>query len=556
MWPSLAKGWHLTLFFFLLTGASEGQGNDPPEVVTKYGPVRGKVANVSGTDQPVNVFLGIPFAKPPVGALRFSPPQPPEPWSHVRESTTHPPMCLQNVETEQILLESITNTKENVSVRMSEDCLYLNVFAPVPLDDKAKLPVMVWIHGGGMVTGGASMFDGSALAAYEKVVVVVIQYRLGILGFYSTGDEHSRGNWGLLDQVAALRWIQENIAFFGGDPGSVTLFGESAGGGCISAHILSPASKGLFHKAISQSGVALFSLFFSAHPERYARSVAEAAGCPASSSSEMVRCLRGKTEKELLEAHSKAYSTFSYSVLDGVFFPKSPEALLEEKNFMNVPYIIGINNHESGWRIPIALKVPGYVEGMDMETANRVLSGWEQFTGVAPNDVHLLAEGYLKNASDPRQIRDQLLELLGDVSFLVPAIRTARAHRDAGCPVYFYEFQHPPSTLAGLRPDFVKADHGDDVGFVFGKPFLADEGTEEEKRLSKTVMKYWANFARNGNPNGVGLVEWPPYDENEQYLEIDVKQKVGKKLKEEYVNFWTKTLPEKLAESQRAHAEF
>ncbi|NXS08381.1 SASB hydrolase, partial [Neodrepanis coruscans] len=227
-----------------------------PEVETKSGRVRGYQFRVDSAQRSVNVFLGLPFAKPPVGSLRFSEPQPPEPWEGVRDATAYPPMCPQDSVQGQYFSDFITNRKEKVPLQMSEDCLYLNVYTPVSTGEQ-KLPVLVWIHGGGLILGAASTYDGSALAALDNVVVVTIQYRLGILGYFSTGDEHARGNWGYLDQVAALKWIQENIIHFGGDPGSVTITGESAGGISVSALILSPLAKGLFHKAISESGTAL-----------------------------------------------------------------------------------------------------------------------------------------------------------------------------------------------------------------------------------------------------------------------------------------------------------
>ncbi|NXI30481.1 SASB hydrolase, partial [Sterrhoptilus dennistouni] len=228
----------------------------PPEAETKYGRVRGYQFQVDTAERTVNVFLGLPFAKPPVGSLRFSEPQPPEPWEGVRDATSYPPMCLQDKVLGQYFSDIITNRKEKVPLQVSEDCLYLNVYTPVSTGKQEKLPVLVWIHGGGLVSGAASSYDGSALAAFDNVVVVAIQYRLGVAGYFSTGDEHARGNWGYLDQVAALRWIQENIIHFGGDPGSVTIFGESAGGISVSALVLSPLAKGLFHRAISESGTA------------------------------------------------------------------------------------------------------------------------------------------------------------------------------------------------------------------------------------------------------------------------------------------------------------
>ncbi|XP_033074327.1 putative inactive carboxylesterase 4 [Trachypithecus francoisi] len=234
-----------------------GHPSSPPVVDTVHGKVLGKFISLEGFAQPVAVFLGIPFAKPPLGPLRFTPPQPAEPWSFVKNATSYPPMCSQDPKRGQFLSDLFTNRKENIPLKVSEDCLYLNIYTPADLTKKNRLPVMVWIYGGGLMVGAASTYDGLALAAHENVVVVTIQYRLGIWGFFSTGDEHSRGNWGHLDQLAALRWVQDNIASFGGNPGSVTIFGESAGGESVSVLVLSPLAKNLFHRAISESGVAL-----------------------------------------------------------------------------------------------------------------------------------------------------------------------------------------------------------------------------------------------------------------------------------------------------------
>ncbi|CAO2610496.1 Carboxylesterase 1E, partial [Lemmus lemmus] len=213
-----------------------GHPSSPPVVNTRQGKVLGKYVSLEGFTQPVAVFLGVPFAKPPLGSLRFAPPQPAEPWSFVKNATSYPPMCSQDAVSGQLLNDLLTNHKEKIDLKFSEDCLYLNIYTPANLmkKNKDRLPVMVWIYGGGLILGGASTYDGLALSAYENVVVVIIQYRVGIWGFFSTGDEHSRGNWGHWDQVAALRWIQDNIASFGGDPGSVTIFGLSSGSESVS----------------------------------------------------------------------------------------------------------------------------------------------------------------------------------------------------------------------------------------------------------------------------------------------------------------------------------
>ncbi|XP_033013173.1 fatty acyl-CoA hydrolase precursor, medium chain-like [Lacerta agilis] len=542
--------------------AAGGQRNDRPEVVTKYGPLQGKLASVKGINQPVNVFLGVPFAKPPVGALRFSPPQPAEAWSHVRESTSNPPMCLQDLGWLPEFGKMLNATFPDMPV--AEDCLYLNVYTP---DTKAKLPVMVWIHGGALILGGASIYDGSALAAYEKVVVVVIQYRLGLPGFFSTGTSDARGNWGLLDQVASLQWVQENIAHFGGDPNSVTIFGESAGGFSVGVQLLSPLSKGLFHRAISESGVTQIPGLIVSHPEvldQFSHKIANASGCEASSSA-LVHCLRSKTEEELRTLNTNLTLGFGIipPVVDGEFIRKAPEELLASKELNAVPYLLGVNNHEYGWLLPAVLNISGITEGMDKETIIAVFQKIAASMRLPPEYLQLALDEYLGNTKDRVKLRDRFLDMMGDMVFVAPAVQIARYHRDSGAPVYFYEFQCRPSAVKHTKPDFVKADHGDEIVFVFGIPFLGSESaglmaTEAEKELSRKMMKYWSNFARNGNPNGKGLVEWPRYDLNEEYLELNLEQRKAGKLKKNKVDFWLKTLPEKMkkmAEGKEKHGE-
>ncbi|XP_066051044.1 fatty acyl-CoA hydrolase precursor, medium chain-like [Chamaea fasciata] len=549
------------LAWMLFVGGTALAATEPPEAETTYGRVRGFQFQVDTAERTVNVFLGLPFAKPPVGSLRFSEPQPPEPWEGVRDATSYPPMCLQDKVLGQYFSDIITNRKEKVLLHVSEDCLYLNVYTPVSTGKQEKLPVLVWIHGGGLVFGAASSYDGSALAAFDNVVVVTIQYRLGVAGYFSTGDEHARGNWGYLDQVAALRWIQENIIHFGGDPGSVTIFGESAGGISVSALVLSPLAKGLFHKAISESGTATLGLFTD-QPNEDAKKIAALSGCEKSSSAAMVECLRGKTEEELVQMSLKMDMTalqictdaspenckqdffFISACVDGVFFPKSPRELRSEKSINAVPYIIGVNNCEFGWVIPMMMKYPPFVDGLDKDVARHILqSNLVVFIkGLTSEVVDRVYKEYMGDAESPAQVRDGLLDAMGDIYFVISAVEVARHHRDAGNPVYFYEFQHRPSSAEGVVPEFVKADHGAEIAFVFGKPFLAGGATKEENKLSRTVMRYWTNFAKNGNPNGEGLVHWPQYDLEEKYLGIALEQKAAEKLKEHRIEFWAQLM--------------
>ncbi|XP_005367064.1 carboxylesterase 1D-like isoform X2 [Microtus ochrogaster] len=547
-----------------------GHPSSPPVVNTVHGKVLGKYVSLKGFAQPVAVFLGVPFAKPPLGSLRFAPPQPAEPWSFVKNTTSYPPMCSQDAVGGQVLSELFTNRKENIPLHFSEDCLYLNIYTPADLTKNSQLPVMVWIHGGALVVGGASTYDGLALSAHENVVVVAIQYRLGIWGFFSTGDEHSQGNWGHLDQVAALRWVQDNIAKFGGNPGSVTIFGGSAGGFSVSALVLSPLAKNLFHRAISQSGVALTAALFTEKVKPVAELVANLSGCKTTTSAVMVHCLRQKTEEELMETSQKMKllkldllgnpkETYPFlpTVVDGVFLPKTPEEVLAEKSFNTVPYMVGINKQEFGWILPMLMGHQLSENKLDQKTAKSLLWQFYPILKIPENLIQVAADKYLEWTDDPAKKKNMFLDIFADVIFNIPSVMVSRGHRDAGAPTYMYEFEYRPSFVSNMRPKAVIGDHGDELFSVFGSPFLKDGASEEEINLSKTVMKFWANFARNGNPNGRGLPHWPEYDQKEGYMKLGTSIQAAHRLKDVEVVFWTELRAKEAAEraTHREHAE-
>ncbi|KAL1784470.1 carboxylesterase 1C-like isoform X2 [Sigmodon hispidus] len=542
-----------------------GHPSSPPVVDTVHGKVLGKYVSLEGFTQPVAVFLGVPFAKPPLGSLRFAPPQPAEPWSFVKNATSYPPMCSQDAVGGQVLSELFTNRKESIPLQFSEDCLYLNIYTPADLTKSSRLPVMVWIHGGGLMLGGASTYDGLALSAHENVVVVTIQYRLGIWGLLSTGDEHSPGNWGHLDQVAALRWVQNNIANFGGNPGSVTIFGESAGGASVSVLVLSPLAKNLFHRAISESGVAP-STGLVKKTQSVTELIATTVGCKTTTSAVMVHCLRQKTESELLEVALKlnpldldengdqGEDTPSLStVIDGVLLPKAPEEILAAKSFNTVPYMVGINKQEFGWIIPMMMGDLFSEDKMDEKMARSLLWKFRSALNISENMISAATEKYLGQTDDPVKKKDLLLDFFGDIFLGIPSVLMSRGLRDAGVPTYMYEFQYRPSFVSDKRPKTVIGDHGDEIFSVFGAPFLKGAASEEETNLSKMVMKFWANFARNGNPNGNGLPHWPVYDQKEGYLQIGATTQQAQRLKGEEVAFWTELQAKK--PPQREHTE-
>ncbi|KAI5936180.1 Carboxylesterase 5A [Manis javanica] len=321
----------------------------------------------------------------------------------------------------------------------SEDCLYLNLYAPAHADTGSKLPVMLWLPGGAFETGSASIFNGSALAACEDVLVVSIQYRLRIFGFFNTGDQHAPGNWAFVDQMATLTRSQENIEFFGGDPHSVTIFGFQ---------YLAPTW--------SLSGNSC--------------RIANTCGCSASDSVALLQCLRTNSSKELLSINQKT-KFFTPVVLMVFFFPDEPIDILSQKAFKPIPSIIGVSNHECGFLLPLHISA--------------------QYLNLVENE-------YFYNKHSLVEICSSFLDLLGDVFFLVPGLLTARYHREAA--------------------------------------------TEEEKLLNRKMMRYWANFARTGNPNGEGVPLWPICSQTEQRLQL-VNVTTGHKLKESEVEFQTESSP-------------
>ncbi|MBU1671525.1 MAG: carboxylesterase family protein [Actinobacteria bacterium] len=460
------------------------------------------LGSISGDNHgEVTSYLGIPYASPPLGESRWKPPQPVVPWVGVRECTGYGPACPQP----KSKFYDVGNT--------SEDCLFLNIWVPAN-GREAKVPVLVWVHGGAFTTGAGSLglYEGMNLAA-QGVLVVTINYRLGPLGFLALpglSDESPfsvSGNYGLLDQIAALEWIQSNVSQFGGDKDNVTLFGESAG--AVSAcHLLSsPLTTGLFHRAIVESGPIWVEkgLPAASRPletaEKTGLKLVEELGLVDKSNS--VSSLRAVTAEKLVETASPGEGLAVLKnelqfgpVIDGWLLPGNPVSQIAQGNVHDLPLLVGANANEANL----------FLEGM-------TVTG-DSFEKI----VNLVFGEYSNEVIDMFPLGENedaatiLSELFTVNEFIAPARFLAESFGSLQSNSYLYNF----SRVAPGNP--LGACHGSEIPYVFGNFDQALGYTDADHRLSRTIMSYWTAFARTGNPNRNGLPEWPPYSKEEDKL--------------------------------------
>lgn len=392
---------------------------------------------------------------------------------------------------------------------MNEDCLYLNIWRPSGITSDNPLPVFVWIHGGGYYTQTGNNYDGSALAAIGSgMIIVTINFRLGLLGFLNVAGSELKGNYGMLDQVAALKWIQDNIASFGGDPNKVTIAGQSSGAASVALHLISPLSKGLFHQAVLQGGgvTSPFAAYTSKDPN-YGKQYLKKLNCI---SGDMLSCLRRKTAEEFLEA-TDSFSDANLGkdlplvTVDGHFLPDEPSLLLNQGRFQKVKTIIGVNKNcgsMASWKLHS--KAAG--QQIDHSVFQRVVNE-SLLVQNGENDMIRRAILYkYTNHADPdfqESIEENWQRLVGDSWFVAPAIKLARALAAAGVPPFFYYFSH--RAMHSVYPESYGVNHGDEVPYVFGGPYaaiaalpLASKYTELERGLCQGVTEAWGNFATFG----------------------------------------------------------
>ncbi len=488
------------------TMAASAATPDPTVRVTG-GDIQGQVSSTGGA-----VFKGIPFAQPPVGELRWKEPQPVKAWSGVLKATEFGHACFQGV----------AGWNKLATDHMSEDCLYLNVWTP-EWPSRTNKPVMVWIHGGGN-TGGSAMgaggieppFDGASLASHG-VVVVTINYRLGILGFVghpeatAESPHHASGGYGILDQVAALRWVQNNIAKFGGDPGNVTVFGQSAGAQDTSILVASPLTKGLMHKAIVESGSPMISdrrLLTPKQTEQLGVILATALKAPATNALAYMRSLSAEQVLAAMPDFRKGMADQKLNLdvsMDGYAVPEWSPYVYAAGRQLRIPMIAGNNAKDSpGYRAT----ANGTPEEMQAAVRNRI----EPIYGKYPELLKRAEAAY----SSPPGLSDYApygsvdYQAAVDHSFRCTTATVAR-WQSAVAPAYQYEFvagdtKYPPM-------------HSGELDYVFG--YMRDRPASQAK-LSEQMQQYWTNFAKTGNPNGADLPQWPKYDAKvRSYMEFN-----------------------------------
>jgi para-nitrobenzyl esterase len=453
-------------------------------------------------------YLGIPYAAPPVGELRWKEPQPVAAWDDVRPCTEFGPSCPQPP-------WSYDFSQEEMAVgEQSEDCLYLNVWTPAENPDEG-LPVMVWIYGGAFLIGSGSqiLYNGRNLAE-KGVVVVTINYRVNTLGFMAhplLSEESPNGvsgNYGLLDQMAALQWVERNIAAFGGDPDLVTVFGQSAGGASVCDLMISPLAAGLFDRAISQSG-GFLSMGMPVDDqgdtlikaERQGVKISEALGC--NNEEDELACLREKSPEELMDAlNETSAGTLGFASIgpniDGYVIPENPPLMFAAGEQMNVPLLIGTNANEGAYFAP----------DMTLDEYKMIMT----FVYGEYGDEALA----LYPAQTDQEVKPSFATLLTEMLFASPSKFAAASMADIDSPAYLYKFTQEPKDPQ-LQP--MGPFHGYEVAFVFGN--LDEMMGEDDVALSEAMMDYWVNFATTGDPNGSGVPEWPAFMlESDEYQEL------------------------------------
>lgn len=543
-------------------------GNSTVILKTKLGNIKGISSSFTFDNytRNYNEFRNIPFAKPPVGDLRFHQPIPYGGWGDTYDATRFGPSCIQSVN--GVVDQYVPNTNT------SEDCLVLNIYVPSGYSESNAKSVIIWVHGGGYYLGQGMFYDGSYLSGIGDVIVVTINYRLGAFGFFSTLDDVALGNYGLWDQQMAIKWVHDNIESFGGNPNSITIAGQSAGGFSVALQAIYPANKGLFHRVIAQSGASNSFITMSDAARKNAKLLSMKLNCNESLTKETLTCLRNKTAKQILDVFNTIpTSTYSINgsknvylnlpfapVVDGVFLKQSPQNILygkpspELEFYKSLDFIFGGCELE-GIAIPYGIR----------EIQNRL--SFNISDGI-PSDyfrnhiIPVVVEQYFNNnsalASDiykqfvssisPQDQAINVVNLYSDLFFYFPEIFSLKYHASGNHNIkqYLYSFRTRTmfsEQMSALFPWYKGNGHGADMYFLF--PFRGQESnlTTSDRIVGTMLMKYWSNFAKTGNVNGPGLVHWPTYDDTtKKYALLDINTVINSNLYGNRMEFWSKIM--------------
>ena len=495
--------------------AAPDSRDDAVEVVEPAGPM---VETASGTVRGFTgegyvAFLGIPFAAPPVGDLRWAPTEPAAAWDGVRDASEFGAVCPQGSSFDWVEVQGT-----------DEDCLSVNVWSP---EDAEGAPVMVWIHGGGFMFGTSRLesYWGHELAK-KGVVVVTFNYRVGPLGFLAH-PEIGTGNWGLMDQQAALRWVQENVSGFGGDADNVTLFGESAGAVSVCTQLVMTGAEGLFHRAIMESGVCGISDSL-AEAEALGAQLAAALDCDGAD--DVAACLRAVPADDVPNALPMAKALFFGGgvkwgpSVDGVLITGQPAVQMFMGQGVRVPSIIGSNKDEG----TLFIKWAG--GGLDQAALEKLIANF------APGHIEEVLAAY--PIEDYGSIDEAAAALLGDATFVCTARLAARVMATGGTPTWMYHFTREVDSpvFAGLG-----AFHTAEIPFVFGNGLTELDATlpAEDQPLVEEMQGYWTRFAAAGDPNGGEALEWPGFDMvTKSYMELDIPSSVKEDLRPDQCELW------------------
>ncbi|XP_063703298.1 acetylcholinesterase [Culicoides brevitarsis] len=516
-------------------------------VQTSSGPIRGYSDHSHGRE--VHVFLGVPFAKPPIDSLRFKKPVPVEPWHGVLDATRMPNTCVQ--ERYEYFPGFAGEEMWNPNTNVSEDCLYLNIWAPAKArlrhqrgtskeqyhtrtndeeESNHKLAMLVWIYGGGYMSGSSTLdiYNAAALAAVGNVIVASMQYRVGAFGFMYLApllpgmEDEAPGNMGLWDQALAIRWLKDNAKAFGGDSDLVTLFGESAGGSAVSLHMLSPITRGLSKRGILQSGTlnAPWSHMTAEQAVQIGKALVDDCGCNSTLLAEqpaaVMQCMQQVDSKTISVQQWNSYSGIlgfpSAPTIDGVFMPSDPMTMLNEADLDGIDILVGSNRDEGTYFLLYDFIDYFEKEGSTALPREKFLEIINQIFSKASEPereaIRFMYTSWENN--DGYQNQYQIGKAVGDHFFICPTNEYSIGMAERGAKVRYYYFTHRSST--SLWGEWMGVLHGDEVEYVFGHPIndTATKHRQNERDLSRRIVKSVSNFARTGNPALDGE-HWPPY---------------------------------------------